>query len=54
MNTPQDTSQIYHLFLKLKEQCKKDGIDLEMIEIKGTIFFCPKLPAKELDFTQLI
>lgn len=40
-----DKEILAELCKKLNEVTKKEGVELRVIEIKGTTFFLPRLPA---------
>jgi hypothetical protein len=45
--TYSDKTILKRLCAKLNKITKKENISLSFVEIKGTFFFCPMLPAKE-------
>jgi hypothetical protein len=47
MNTEEDIKKLKKLFKKLKKATEKKGCSLEWHDEKGTVFFVPKLPAKD-------
>ena len=47
VNTDEDTQELREVHERLVEEAKKLGVQLDWVEVKGTVYFHPKLPAKD-------